>query len=326
METTFRIGTLTVRHGVVVAPMAGYTDLPYRLIVKELGGTGLAYTELISCHALVHVNPNVLPLIATTPTDHPLGMQLFGADPQLMAAGASALEDYGADLIDLNMGCPVSKVVKAGGGAVLMRDPMLAEEIVRACVAAVSIPVTVKIRAGWDDQSRNAVAFAARMAAAGAAAIAVHARTRAQGYAGRADWSIIRDVVAAVPVPVIGNGDVVDGPSAAALLAETGCAGVMIGRAAMGAPWLFRAVSAHLAGAAPIPDPTPAERGRLAWRHFQYLCNVYGEQTACLHIRRIACCYARGLPRARDFRQRIVRVVSAQETQAALASFFETAL
>ena len=120
METTFRIGTLTVRHGVVVAPMAGYTDLPYRLIVKELGGTGLAYTELISCHALVHVNPNVLPLIATTPTDHPLGMQLFGADPQLMAAGASALEDYGADLIDLNMGCPVSKVVKAGGGAVLI--------------------------------------------------------------------------------------------------------------------------------------------------------------------------------------------------------------
>jgi nifR3 family TIM-barrel protein len=319
----FQIGGVRVQPNVVVAPMAGYTDLAYRLMVKELGGAGMAYTELISCHALLHLNPQTETLIATTPDDHPLGMQIFGSDVERMAASASLLEDYGADVIDINMGCPVSKVVKTGGGAVLMKDPARAEEIVRACVAAVSIPITVKIRAGWDEQSKNAVEFAQRMVAAGARAVAVHARTRAQGYAGRADWGIIRAVVAGVRVPVIGNGDVADGPSAKALLEETGCAGVMIGRAAMGAPWLFRSVSSFLATGVALPEPPAAARGRLAQQHLDHLCALYGERTACLHIRRIACCYARGLPGAREFRQQIVHVTHAADAHDILARYFQ---
>lgn len=317
-----QIGRVVIAPNLLVAPMAGYTDLPYRRIVRELGGAGLAYTELISCHALMHLTRKTELLIATTPDEHPLAMQIFGSDPDLMAASASALEEYGADIIDINMGCPVSKVVKTGGGAVLMRVPDVAEAIVRACVRAVTIPVTVKIRAGWDDKSRNAVEFARRMADAGAAAITVHGRTRAQGYSGRADWHLIGEVVAAVPVPVIGNGDVVDGPSAQALFAQTGCAGIMIGRAAMGAPWLFRAVRHYLETSTALPDPAPPERGAMALRHFDYLLELYGERTACLHIRRIACAYARGLSGAREFRARVVHVASAQEARRVITEFF----
>lgn len=316
------IGRVVITPNLFVAPMAGYTDLPYRRIVRELGGAGLLCTELISCHALVHVKRKTELLIATTPDEHPLAMQIFGSDPEVMAASASVLEEYGADIIDINMGCPVSKVVKTGGGAVLMQAPELAAAIVRACVRAVSIPVTVKIRAGWDERSRNAVEFAQRLADAGAAAIAVHARTRAQGYSGRADWSVIRDVAAAVSVPVIGNGDVIDGPSAQAMLEQTGCAGVMIGRAAMGAPWLFRAVHHYLATGEVLPDPPPEERGSLALRHFEYLLELYGAHTACLHIRRIACAYARGLPSAREFRTRVVRVATPEEARATIRAFF----
>lgn len=317
-----RIGCVVIAPNLVAAPMAGYTDLPYRRVVRELGGAGLVYTELISCHALLHFKRKTELLIATTPDDHPLAMQIFGSDPDVMAASASALEAYGADMIDINMGCPVSKVVKTGGGAVLMRAPEVAEAIVRACVRAVSIPVTVKIRAGWDDTSRNAVEFARRMAGAGAAAITVHGRTRAQGYSGRADWRVIGEVVAAVPVPVIGNGDVVDGFSARALLEQTGCAGLMIGRAAVGAPWLFRAVQHFLATGEVAPEPAPCDRGAIALRHFEYLRALYGEHTACLHIRRIACAYARGLNGAREFRARVVQVASADEARRAITEFF----
>ena len=319
-----QIGRVVVFPNLLAAPMAGYTDLAYRRIVRELGGAGLAYTELISCHALMHLRRKTELLIATTPDEHPLAMQIFGSDPEMMAASASALEEYGAEIIDINMGCPVAKVVKTGGGAVLMRAPELAAAIVRACVRAVSIPVTVKIRAGWDDQSRNAVEFARRMADAGAAAITVHARTRAQGYSGRADWSVIGEAVNAVTVPVIGNGDVVDGPSARALFAQTGCAGIMIGRAATGAPWIFRAVQHYLETGTVRSDPAPHERGTLALRQFEYLLELYGEHTACLHIRRIACAYARGLSGAREFRSRVVHVTSAGAARSVIADFFFT--
>ena len=323
---TFRIGGLTVYPNILVAPMAGYTDLAYRRIVAELGGAGLAYTELISCHTILHAGPKTFNLLATTPDEHPLGIQIFGSDPELMAASASLLEDYGADLIDINMGCPVSKVVKSGGGAVLMREPERAETIVRACAAAVTIPVTVKIRTGWDELSRNAPDFARRMAAAGAQAIAVHGRTRAQGYAGLAHWPTIRAVAEAVDVPVIGNGDVTDGPSARALFEETGCAAIMIGRAAMGAPWIFRSVYNYLSGNPDNGIPEPEERGRLALRHLQYLVELYGENKACLHIRRIACCYARGLPQAKEFRRRVVKVTVPQEAAAIIREYFQQAV
>jgi len=322
----FRIGSVLVAPNIVVAPMAGYTDLAFRRIVGELGGAGMAYTELISCFTILHAGPKTFKLIATTADEHPLGMQIFGSDPEMMAASASLLEDFGADLIDINMGCPVSKVVKTGGGAVLMRDPVRAAAIVKACADGLNIPVTVKIRMGWDDSSCNAPEFAQRMVDAGAAAVAVHGRTRAQGYAGKAHWPTIRKVVEAVDVPVIGNGDVIDGPSAAALFEETGCAGIMIGRAAMGAPWIFRSVHNYLSGSDDDGIPNPIERGELALRHFQYLVELFGEKMACLHIRRIACCYARGLPEAKEFRRTVVKVSSIEEAQTIIKEYFTRAV
>jgi nifR3 family TIM-barrel protein len=302
--------------------MAGYTDLAYRRIVRELGGAGLYYTELVSCYTILHAGPKTHALIATSPDEYPLAMQIFGGEPILLAAGASVLEDFGADIIDINMGCPAPKVTKTGGGAVLMREPRRAAEVVRQCVAGVNVPVTVKIRTGWDADSRNAVDFAQRMVGEGAAAVAVHGRTRAQGYSGKADWGIIRQVVEAVDVPVIGNGDVVDGPSALAMHEHTGCAGVMIGRAAMGAPWLFSEVDHYLRTGNVPPPLSLEERHALTWRHFTYLVELYGEHTACLHIRRIACNYARGLRGAKEFRRRIVRVESAEEVRERLHEYF----
>ena len=317
-----KIGSVKIFPNIAVAPLAGYTDFPYRKIVGELGGAGIAYTELISCHALAHEGKKTHTLVATSPDEYPLGMQIFGADPELMAAGASSLEEYGADIIDINMGCPVSKVVKSGGGAVIMTEPETAEKVVKECVKSVSIPVTVKIRAGWDASSINAPEFAKRMVGAGAAAIAVHGRTRAQGYSGKADRNIIADVVKSVNVPVFGNGDIVDGLTAADMFEQTGCAGIMVGRAAMGAPWFFKVIYNFLTTGKEDGVPSPQERGILAWKHFSMLKNLYGEKTACLHIRRIACCYARGLEGAKEFRRKIVHVVSAEEVKNKLTDYF----
>jgi len=302
--------------------MAGYTDLAFRRIVKEIGGAGIYYTELVSCHALIHCGKKTLALVATTPDEHPLGMQIFGSDPGIMAASSSILEDFGADFIDINMGCPVSKIVKTGGGAILMTEPDTAAEIVNACVKAVSIPVTVKIRAGWDDNSRNAPEFAKRMADAGAVAIAVHGRTRAQGYSGKADRNIIKQVVDNVDVPVIANGDIVDGNSAIDMFEKTGCAGIMIGRSAMGAPWIYKQIHEFLESGKNIPEPSPAERGALAWKHFNYLKELYGEHIACLHIRRISCSYSKGLPGVKEFRRKAVRVESSEQVYEVLNEYF----
>ncbi len=306
----FFIGGVRIEPPVAIAPMAGYTDLAYRRIVKELGGAGLGCTELISCHALLHTGPKTQILIATTKDEYPLALQIFGGDPELMAAAASVLEDWGADIIDINMGCPVPKVISSGGGAVLMQDTTRAEKIVRACCAAVNIPVTVKIRAGWDASSLNAPAFAKLMVDAGAKAVAVHGRTRTQKYMGKANWDIIRDVVEAVHVPVIGNGDVTDGVSAKALFEHTGCAGVMVGRAAMGTPWLFKSIAAYLADGTHMRPPNLEERRALLWKHFIYLCDLRGEHIACRHIRRIACDYAHGAAGAKEFRRYCVSVAT----------------
>jgi len=316
------IGNIKIVNNIAIAPMAGYTDLAYRRIVREIGGAGILYTELVSCHALIHCGPKTLSLVATTPDEHPLGMQIFGSDPAIMAASASILEDFGADFIDINMGCPVSKVVKTGGGAVLMTSPDTAASIVTSCIKAVSIPITVKIRAGWDDDTRNAPEFAKRMAGAGAAAIAVHGRSRAQGYAGKADRNIIKQVVESVDIPVLGNGDIVDGESAIDMFEKTGCAGIMIGRAAMGAPWIYKQIYEFLDSGKIIPDPPQHERGKLAWKHFNYLKELYGEHIACLHIRRISCSYSRGLPGVKEFRRKAVRVESSEQVYKVLNEYF----
>lgn len=322
-----QIGGLTFDPPLALAPMAGYSDYPLRRIVRELGGAGLYYTELISCHSVIHAHDKIRSLIMTDRGEYPLAVQLFGSDPAYMAAAASVLEGLGAGLIDINMGCPVSKVVKTGGGAVLMRDPATAAAVTAAVRKAVSVPVTVKIRLGWDSASINAPEFAVRMAGAGAQAVAVHGRTRAQGYSGEADWGGVAAVVEAVRrenplVPVIGNGDVTSPERARELLERTDCDGIMIGRAALGAPWLFRQTDRYLRTGELPPPPDYPERGRLALRHLEYLTATYGEKLAALHIRRIACGYARGREGAAEFRRRIVMTPDTQTAAEIISEFF----
>ena len=307
--------------------MAGYSDYPMRQIVRSLGGCGLLYTELISCHSVIHAQDKVRALLKSDESEYPLTVQLFGSHLEYMPAAASQLEALGAGMIDINMGCPVSKVVKTGGGAVLMKEPETAAAVVRAVKKAVSVPFTVKIRLGWDSASVNAPEFAALMVRSGAQAVAVHGRTRAQLYSGKADWAGIARVVEAVKkedpaVPVIANGDIVSPESAASVIEETGCDGIMIGRAALGAPWLFKRVEHYLRTGEMIPEPGMAERGGLALKHLGFLKETYGEKLASLHIRRIACGYARGFQGVAEFRRRIVKAASTKEAAEIIEEFF----
>lgn len=327
MLNDLKIGGLTFSPPVALAPMAGYSDYPMRCVVRELGGCGLFYTELISCHSVIHAHDKTRALLKSDRNEYPLVVQLFGSHLEFMPAAASEMEALGAGIIDINMGCPVSKVVKTGGGAVLMKEPETAAKIVKAVRNAISIPLTVKIRIGWDSNSINGPDFAARMVDSGAQCVAVHGRTRAQGYAGKADWNEIAKVVKAVKkadssVPVIANGDIVDPLSAEKIIETTGCDGIMIGRAAMGAPWLFRRVARYLEDKTLIDDPSYPEKGRLALRHLELLKETYGEKGASLHIRRIACAYGRGKLGVAEFRRRIVGVTSTEEAALVINDFF----
>ena len=233
-----RIGTVEISHPVALGPMAGVTDLPFRRLCMEMG-CGLLYTEMVSAKALSYHNKNTEPILETEDGEHPLAVQLFGSEPELLADMAKKLEEGPYDIIDLNMGCPVPKVVNNHEGSALMKDPILAGKVIEAMAKAVKKPVTVKIRRGWDESSVNAVEIARIAQESGAAAVAVHGRTRQQYYSGKADWEIIRQVKEAVKIPVIGNGDITDASSAKKMMEETGCDGIMVARAAMGNPWIF---------------------------------------------------------------------------------------
>ena len=235
-----QIAHLSFASPFVLAPLAGYSDLPFRLLCRRYGA-GYCVSEMISCHGLAYNQSNTLKLLKSTPEDRPISLQLFGADPSVMADAAEILATYSPDMIDINMGCPVKKVTKRGAGAALMADPHLAEKIVKMVVSRVSLPVTVKIRSGKDNNSINAAVVAKIAEDQGAAAITVHARTWAQGFSGLSDQRVIADVKRTVTIPVIGNGDVLTYQDGLKMLTETGCDGVMIGRAALGNPWIFRA-------------------------------------------------------------------------------------
>ena len=308
-----KIGNIEIKNNIALAPMAGVTDLPYRILCKEMG-CGLLYTEMVSAKAILYKNKNTEPLLETNESENPIAVQLFGSDPEIMGNMARKLcEERTFDIIDINMGCPVGKIVKSGDGSALMRDPELAGKIVEQVVKTAGVPVTVKFRKGFDGGSVNAVEFAKTMQQAGASAIAVHGRTRAQMYAGKADWDIIRDVKRAVSIPVIANGDIFSAQDAEHILRYTGCELAMIGRGIFGDPWLFAEANALLCGG-PVPEKPPlSERMDLAVRHTQMYAEVFGERLACLEARHQIPWYLKGVAHAGYYKQQLVRVESMEE-------------
>ncbi len=314
-----QIGSVTIDTPLILAPMAGITNHAFRSICRDLGA-GLVVTELLSSHAIHYKNAKTFGMFDWDDSERPVSVQLFGGVPELMAEAAAVVEERGADIVDLNMGCWVPKVAKNGAGAALMKDVCLAQDVVGAMVKAVKIPVTVKIRAGWDRSQATAVEFAQRAQDVGAKAIAVHARFASQGFTGTADWSVIRRVKDAVTIPVIGNGDVETPEDARRMLDETGCDGVMIGRAAMGNPWLFADVQHFLATGEHRPAPTLRERVEIALRHVSTLAADphVGEERAVREMRGQLTHYFKGFPGVSALRSEIVRLNTIEEIRTLL--------
>lgn len=306
------IGKVKIENPSVLAPMAGVTDLAFRLLAKEMG-CGLVVSEMVSAKGLLYENCRTKELIRIDPRERPTAIQLFGSVPDELAEASRRVAANGADIIDFNMGCPTHKIVRNGEGSALLRFPELAEKILKAMVAAVDIPVTVKIRAGWDENSINAVEIAKRAEQAGVSAIAVHGRTREQFYGGNADWEIIRQVKRAVTIPVIGNGDVRTVHDAERLLLETGCDGVMVGRAACGNIWIFRQIAEYLKEKKIPPPPSFAERGTTMLRHLDMLTELKGEHIAIREMRRHAVCYVKGFPRSAELRTRFNQALKRED-------------
>lgn len=289
------IGGVTLENNLILAPMAGVTDLPFRLLCS---GQGAALTgmEMVSAKAIMYGNKNTEGLLAIHPQEGPASLQMFGSDPKIVSEMAKRIEERPFAILDINMGCPVPKIVNNGEGSALMREPELAGEIIAATAKAIEKPVTVKIRKGFDEDHVNAVELAKIAEDAGAAAVAVHGRTREQFYSGEADWEIIARVKEAVSIPVIGNGDVTDGESARKLLVQTGCDGVMIGRAARGNPWLFRQIAAYLEKGEILPAPSMEEKKKMILRHAKLQLEIKGEYTGVREMRKHLSWYTAGLP------------------------------
>lgn len=306
------IGDVTLENNVILAPMAGVTDLPFRLLCREQGAA-LLCMEMVSAKAVLYHNKNTEKLMEIDPKEMPVSLQLFGSDPDIIARIAAELEERPFAILDINMGCPVPKIVNNGEGSALMRNPRLAAEIVRKTAKAIRKPVTVKIRKGYDEAHCNAVEMAKYLEDAGAAAITVHGRTREQFYSGAADWEIIRKVKEAVAVPVIGNGDVTDGESAKRMMEETGCDGIMIGRAAQGNPWIFREVLSYLEHGVKLERPSVEEVRDMIRRHAALQLEYKGDYIGIREMRKHVAWYIAGYPHAAELRKRVCSVERMEE-------------
>ena len=316
-----QIGNVTIKHPYILAPMAGVTDLPFRLLCKEQGA-GLLCMEMISAKALQYKNKNTKALLSIHPEEYPVSLQLFGSDPKIISEQAKKIEELPFQILDINMGCPVPKVVKNGEGSALMKNPKLVYNIVAETVKAIRKPVTVKIRKGFDEQSLNAVEIAKVIEAAGASAIAVHGRTREQYYSGKADWDIIRQVKEAVKIPVIGNGDLLTAEDVIAMEEQTGCDGFMIARGAQGNPWIFRQILHYFETGEHLPKPPASEVAQMILRHARMMLEFKGEYIGIREIRKHAAWYTAGYPHGARLRVAINQVENYEQLETLLMEYF----
>ncbi len=309
-----RIGNVTLENNLILAPMAGVTDLPFRLLCREQGA-GLLCMEMVSAKAILYKNKNTEELLAIDPGENPVSLQLFGSDPHIMSEIAKQIEDRPFDILDINMGCPVPKVVNNGDGSALMKNPRLAGEIIEKTARAIKKPVTVKIRKGFDENSVNAVELAHIAQESGAAAIAVHGRTRAQFYAGKADWDIIRQVKEAVSIPVIGNGDIRTAEDVIAMQSQTGCDGFMIARGAEGNPWIFRQILHYFQTGEQLKRPDFWQVTEMLLRHARMQMEFKGEYIGIREIRKHAAWYTAGYRNSSKLRGRINEVENYEQLE-----------
>jgi tRNA-dihydrouridine synthase B len=306
-----RFGSLELKSNLFLSPLAGYTNLPFRLTLREIGGLDLATTDLVNARSLLEKNPKAFKLIETCPADRPLAVQLFGSVPEEMRDAAVMLQQRGISSIDINMGCPVRKVCKVGGGSAMMTELDRTAALVKGMVDAVRIPVTAKMRLGWDDQNLTAPDLARALEGVGVAAIFVHGRTREQGFSGTVNLAGIRAVVEAVKsIPVIGNGDVTTPEAAKRMFDETGCAGVSIGRGAFYDPWIFRRTREHLDSGTTPPEASFDERIRVLCRHLDLMIEVFGETHGCRMFRKVAPWYAKRFGPVHEFNKKVVLLSS----------------